>query len=139
MDSIRKIAKYINADSFIEKLPGKYEQVLTERGDMLSVGQKQLLAFARALAADPTLLILDEATSNIDSETEILIQDALKKLVRHRTSIVIAHRLSTITSADQILVLNKGKVVEKGTHVSLLKQGSYYKKLYELLESVPHT
>ncbi|MGA1826208.1 MAG: ABC transporter ATP-binding protein [bacterium] len=139
MDRIREIANYINADSFIDKLPGKYEQVLTERGDMLSVGQKQLLAFARALAADPSLLILDEATSNVDSETEMLIQDAVRKLVRDRTSIIIAHRLSTITNADQILVLNKGKVVEKGTHASLLKQGGYYKKLYELLESNPHT
>ncbi|MGA1869131.1 MAG: ABC transporter ATP-binding protein [bacterium] len=133
MSTIHEIAEYINAAHFIEKLPLKYEHILTERGSTLSVGQKQLLAFARALAANPALLILDEATSNIDSETELLVKDALNKLMCHQTSIVIAHRLSTITTADEILVLHKGKVVEQGTHARLLKEGGYYKKLYELL------
>ena len=133
IETIHKITRYIKADTFIEKFPEKYEQILTERGNALSVGQKQLLAFARALAADPSILILDEATSSVDIETEGLIQDALLKLVLNRTSIIIAHRLSTITNADKIIVLHKGKVAEQGTHKSLLKEGVIYKKLYEML------
>ena len=109
LKTVRQVAEYINASTFIEQLPEGYNQVMSERGNTLSAGQRQLLAFARALAAGPDILILDEATANVDSETEGLIQDALRKLVRNRTSIIIAHRLSTITDADQILVLHKGR------------------------------
>ncbi|MEW6380908.1 MAG: ABC transporter ATP-binding protein [bacterium] len=130
---VQQVAEYINASTFIEQLPEGYQQVLTERGNTLSAGQKQLLAFARALAGGPDILVLDEATASIDSETESLIQDALRKLVRNRTSIIIAHRLSTITDADQILVLHKGRVAEEGTHSTLLLKGGIYKKLYETL------
>jgi len=130
---VQEIAEYINASGFIEHLPEGYYTVLTERGNSLSAGQKQLLAFARALAAGSDILVLDEATASIDSESESLVQDALRKLVRNRTSIVIAHRLSTITDADQILVLHKGRVAEQGTHHTLLEQGGIYKKLYETL------
>jgi len=133
LKTVRQVAEYINASTFIEQLPGGYNQVMSERGNTLSAGQKQLLAFARALAAGSDILILDEATANVDSETEGLIQDALRKLVRNRTSIIIAHRLSTITDADQILVLHKGRVAEEGTHNALLQKGGIYKKLHEML------
>ncbi|MEW5800866.1 MAG: ABC transporter ATP-binding protein [bacterium] len=133
LKKVRQVAEYINASTFIEQLPEGYHQVMSERGNTLSAGQRQLLAFARALAAGPDILILDEATANVDSETESLIQDALKKLVRNRTSIIIAHRLSTITDADQILVLHKGRVAEEGTHSSLLQKEGIYRKLYEML------
>jgi len=133
LKTVRQVAEYINASTFIEQLPEGYHQVMSERGNTLSSGQKQLLAFARALAAGPDILILDEATANVDSETEGLIQDALRKLVHNRTSIIIAHRLSTIADAHQILVLHKGRVAEEGTHNALLQQGGIYKKLYEML------
>ena len=132
-NKVKQIAEYINASQFIERLPGGYDYKLTEAGGGLSVGQKQLLAFARALVFEPDILILDEATSSVDSETEGLIQDALPKLLKGRTSIIIAHRISTITRADQILVLHKGRIAEKGSHSYLIKHGLIYKKLYEML------
>ncbi len=132
-DDLRRAARFVNADTFIEQLPHGYDEVVRERGAGLSVGQKQLLAFARAIAFNPEiLLILDEATSSVDTETEALIQDALDKLMRGRTSIIIAHRLSTIRNVDRIIVLHKGRVVEEGSHETLLARNGYYKRLYEL-------
>lgn len=126
-ETVKEVAKYVNADRFIERLPKGYSEEVMERGATLSSGQRQLLAFARALAFDPAILVLDEATSNIDTETEILIQDAINKVIRNRTTIVIAHRLSTIQHADNIIVLHKGKVREVGNHQELLdKKGMYY-------------
>ena len=121
-----------NADGFIDRLPGAYDEVLSERGRTLSVGEKQLLVFARALVHDPDILILDEATAYIDSTTEALIQDAISKLLEGRTSIVIAHRLSTIKKADKILVLHKGELREQGNHEELLALGGIYHRLHEL-------
>ena len=130
---VRWAAEFVNADKFIARLPNGYETVVTERGSTLSVGQKQLLAFARAIAFNPEImLVLDEATSSVDTETERLIQDALAKLMRGRTSIVIAHRLSTIQNVDRILVLHKGRLVEAGSHRDLLAQRGVYHRLYEL-------
>ncbi len=124
---IKEIAQYVNAHHFIEQLPQKYDEPVMERGATLSAGQRQLLAFARALAFDPAILILDEATANIDTETEQLIQDALPKLLEGRTSIVVAHRLSTIQNADKIIVLHKGQIREMGSHQELLaRRGLYY-------------
>lgn len=131
-EEIERVAKYVNADRFIQNLPQKYDEPVMERGATLSTGQRQLIAFARVLAYDPAIFVLDEATSNIDTETEILIQDALEKLMEHRTSIMIAHRLSTIQHVDRIIVLHKGEIVEEGSHFDLLdKQGLYY-DLYRL-------
>lgn len=129
---IKETARYVNADKFISKLSNKYEHEVKERGSTLSAGQKQLLAFARALAFDPNILVLDEATANIDTETEMLIQDALEKLTSERTTIVIAHRLSTIQHADKILVMHKGKIKERGTHQDLLAKKGLYYNLYQL-------
>ena len=123
-------AKAVNAHEFIEKLEDGYDTNVNERGSRLSLGQRQLIAFARALIADPRILILDEATANIDTETEILVQDGIKKLMEGRTSIVIAHRLSTIRDCDKIFVLSNGKIVEEGTHEQLLLNRGYYHKLY---------
>lgn len=131
-EKVRSVAEYVNADVFIRKLPGGYDAKVTERGSTLSAGQRQLLAFARALAFNPSVLVLDEATSNIDTETEALIQDALPKLITGRTTIVIAHRLSTIQHADRIIVLHKGKIRESGTHQELLMQKGIYYGLYQL-------
>lgn len=123
-------AKLANADQFITRLPQGYKMILTERGSNLSQGQRQLLAIARAVIADPRILILDEATSNVDTRTEIRIQQALLKLMKGRTSFVIAHRLSTIRKADQVLVIKDGVIVERGSHESLLAQKGYYYDLY---------
>jgi ABC-type multidrug transport system fused ATPase/permease subunit len=131
-ESMREVSRYINAEKFVEKLPEKYEQNVGERGSSLSVGERQLLSFARALVYDPSLLVLDEATSSVDTETEYLVQDALKKFMAGRTAVVIAHRLSTIRYVDRIVVLHKGRVVEEGTHSELLARGGHYWKLYEL-------
>ncbi len=131
-DEIQVAAASVNAQQFIESLPNSYHQEVLERGATLSVGQKQLLAFARALAFNPDILILDEATASIDTETELLIQDALEKLLKNRTSIVIAHRLSTIQTADRILVMHHGQVKESGTHAELLQQNGLYRRLYDL-------
>jgi len=131
-EQIVQVAKYVNADKFISKLPAQYDEPVMERGATLSTGQRQLIAFARVLAYDPSIFILDEATSNIDTETEILIQDALKKLIENRTSIMIAHRLSTIQHVDRIIVLHKGEIVEEGSHFDLLDKKGLYYDLYRL-------
>jgi len=131
-DEVTRVAEYVNADRFIDQLPGGYDAEVHERGVTLSTGQRQLLSFARALAFDPRILILDEATSNIDTETEHLIQEALLRLMEGRTSIVIAHRLSTIQHADKILVMHKGKICEVGSHQELLARRGYYYRLYQL-------
>lgn len=131
-ERVRRAAETVYAHTFIERLPGGYGAEVRERGATLSMGQRQLLAFARALAFDPKILILDEATANIDTETEALIQRALKKLLEGRTAIVIAHRLSTIRDADKILVLHKGRLVEEGAHEELLARGGFYSRLYRL-------
>jgi len=123
-------AKLAHTDSFIERLPQGYQTELGERGSGLSQGQRQLLAIARAALADPRILILDEATSSVDSRTERLIQAALQKLLKGRTSFVIAHRLSTIRNADQVLVIDQGEFVERGTHQSLMKARGFYYDLY---------
>jgi len=125
-------AKKVGAHDFIERLPGGYQYNVMERGATLSAGQAQLISFIRALVHNPAILVLDEATSSVDTETELLIQKAIDNLMDGRTSIVIAHRLSTIQKADQIIVLDKGEIKEKGTHQELLKLNGYYKKLYEL-------
>jgi len=129
---VRRACETVHAAPFIERMEGGYDAEIRERGGNLSVGQKQLLAFARALAADPDILILDEATSSIDTETERLIQDALRKLLAGRTALVIAHRLSTIREADRILVLHHGRLAEQGTHDELLRKGGLYARLHEL-------
>ena len=123
-------ARLANADQFITRLPEGYGTMLTERGSNLSQGQRQLLAIALAVIADPRILILDEATSNVDTRTEIRIQEALLRLMEGRTSFVIAHRLSTIRKADQVLVIRDGEIVERGTHESLLVQKGFYHHLY---------
>lgn len=129
-EEVIQAAKAVNAHGFIEKLEKGYDTDVNERGSRLSLGQRQLIAFARALIADPRILILDEATANIDTETELLVQEGIKKLMEGRTSIVIAHRLSTIRDCDKIFVLSKGRIVESGTHDELLKNHGYYYKLY---------
>jgi ATP-binding cassette subfamily B protein len=132
-EEVARAARFVNAARFIERLPGGYEYEVRERGSNLSVGQRQLLAFARAIAFNPAvLLVMDEATSSVDTETEALIQDALEKMMRNRTSIIIAHRLSTIRHVDRIIVLHKGRVVEEGTHDALIARGGYYNRLYQL-------
>ncbi len=125
-------ARAIGADSFIERLPAAYDEVVRERGNNLSVGQRQLLSFARALAYDPTILVLDEATSSVDAESEAVIQDAVEKLMAGRTALVVAHRLSTIEHADRILVMHSGEIRESGSHAELLAHRGLYHRLYEL-------
>ena len=131
-ERVRAAAEAVHAHRFIEALPRGYDTEVRERGATLSVGQKQLLSFARALAHDPRVLILDEATSSVDTETEQLIQEALKVLFRGRTAIVIAHRLSTIQYVDEILVMHKGRIRERGTHQELLARRGIYWTLYQL-------
>lgn len=132
LEQIQRAATTVGANSFIERLPNGYDAEVKERGATLSVGQKQLISFARALAFDPRILILDEATSSVDTETEQLIQGAIEKLLQGRTSIVIAHRLSTIQKADRIIVMHKGEIREMGTHQELLALNGIYFKLYQL-------
>lgn len=131
-EQIKSAARLVNADDFISRLPDGYKQQVEERGATLSAGERQLLAFARALAYDPRILILDEATANIDTATELLIQAALKKLAQGRTTIIVAHRLSTIQHADKIIVIHKGRIRESGTHQQLLNRGGIYYDLYRL-------
>ncbi len=131
-EKIISAAQTVGADKFIQSLPNKYDEVVKERGSTLSVGQKQLISFARALAFDPQILVLDEATSSVDTETEMLIQKAIEKLLVGRTAIVIAHRLSTIQSADKIIVMHKGEIRETGNHQELLAKRGIYYKLYQL-------
>lgn len=131
-EEIRQAARTVHADTFIEKLPGKYNAPVTERGSTLSAGQRQLLSFARTLAYKPAILVLDEATANIDTETESLITHALENLMKGRTTIMVAHRLSTIQHADKIIVMNKGRIHESGSHQELLAKDGLYKRLYEL-------
>ena len=129
---VREAAVAVHAHQFIERLPGGYDAPVAERGATLSVGQKQLLSFARALAFDPAVLVLDEATSSVDTETELLIRDALHVLMAGRTTLAIAHRLSTIQDMDKILVFHKGKLREAGSHQHLLGLRGIYYKLYQL-------
>lgn len=131
-EEIRQAAAFVDVADFIESLPGGYDHPVTERGSTLSTGQRQLLAFARTIAAQPKILILDEATANIDQETEEMIQNSLKKMRQGRTTIAIAHRLSTIQDADCIYVLDKGKIIESGNHDQLITLGGTYKKMYDL-------
>jgi ATP-binding cassette subfamily B multidrug efflux pump len=131
-EAVRRAAEAVHADAFIERLPGGYDSPVAERGATLSTGQKQLLSFARALAFDPRILILDEATAHVDTETELLIRDGLRVLMRGRTTIAIAHRLSTIQDMDKILVLHKGQLREIGTHQELLARRGIYYRLYQL-------
>ena len=131
-EEVKEAARYVNADHFIEQLEHTYDETVTERGATLSAGQRQLISFARTLAYNPTILVMDEATANIDTETELLIQEALEKLMQGRTTIMVAHRLSTIQHADKIMVMHKGKIRESGTHQELLLKDGIYKKLYEL-------
>lgn len=131
-DEVREACRQIGAHAFIERLPGKYHEPVQERGSTLSVGQRQLISLARAFVFNPRILILDEATSSIDTETELLIQEAIRKLMSGRTSIVIAHRLSTIRDVNQIVVMHRGRIRERGTHDELLAAGGIYSKLYQL-------
>ena len=131
-EKIKEISRYVNADHFISKLPAGYDEPVVERGATLSAGQRQLLSFARALVFNPGILILDEATSNIDTETELLIQDAINKIIQNRTTLIVAHRLSTIQHADKIIVMSKGEIVEMGRHQELLSNQGMYYDLYTL-------
>ena len=132
IEKVKEAACYVHASEFIEKLPLGYDEPVTERGSTLSAGQRQLLSFARTLAFEPRILVMDEATANIDTETEGLIQQALERLMEGRTTIMVAHRLSTIQHADKIIVMHKGQIREEGTHQELLLQDGIYKRLYEL-------
>jgi ABC-type multidrug transport system fused ATPase/permease subunit len=131
-EEVIEVSKAVGAHEFIEKLPEGYETDVRERGGRLSVGQRQLISLARALLANPRILIMDEATSSIDAYTELIIKQALEKVLRDRTSIVIAHRLSTVRNADLIVVVDQGEIVERGTHGDLLRRGGLYKQLYEM-------
>jgi ABC-type multidrug transport system fused ATPase/permease subunit len=131
-EQVKDAAEIIGIDGFISRLPNGYQQNVKERGVTLSQGQRQLITFARALVYDPKILILDEATSSVDTHSEILIQNAIEKLMEGRTSIIIAHRLSTIQKCDKIIVMHKGEIRESGTHQQLLELGGIYSKLYQL-------
>jgi ATP-binding cassette, subfamily B, multidrug efflux pump len=132
MEKIEKAAQFANVDRFIQWLPGAFDAQVRERGSNFSAGQRQLLSLARVLVFQPEILVLDEATSSVDTETELLIQDALEKVMRHRTCLVIAHRLSTIRNADRIIVLHHGEVREIGSHAELLEKRGIYYRLYQL-------
>ncbi len=131
-ERVREAARLVHADRFIERLPQGYQSPVSERGSTLSVGQRQLLSLARVLAFDPAILVFDEATSSVDTQTELAIQDAVHRVMAGRTSLVVAHRLSTIQDCDRILVLHHGKLRESGTHAELLRAGGIYARLYEL-------
>ena len=129
-DEINKACKYVNADSFIDKLPAKLDEEVRERGNNFSAGQRQLISFARTIIHKPAVMILDEATANIDTETEVLIQDSLEKMMNIGTMLMVAHRLSTIQHADNIIVLSHGRII--GNHNSLLLNKGHYYRLYTL-------
>jgi ATP-binding cassette subfamily B protein len=131
-EKVMEAARLIGMHEFISKLPGGYDYNVMERGVTLSLGQRQLLSFIRALLYDPSILILDEATSSVDTESEMLIQHAIDTLIKGRTAIVIAHRLSTIRKADKIIVLDKGEIKETGSHRELLARGGFYARLHEM-------
>ena len=131
-EEVKAAAEFVDADAFIQELPQGYNSPVSERGSSFSTGQRQLLAFARTVASQPKILILDEATANIDSETETLVQNSLEKMRKGRTTIAIAHRLSTIQDANCIYVLDKGRIIERGTHEELLTLGGTYHKMYSL-------
>lgn len=131
-EEVKAACKYVNADSFIDKLPNGINEELIQKGENLSQGQRQLLSFARTVIHKPQIMILDEATANIDTETEVLIQSSLEKMKNIGTMLIVAHRLSTVQHSDQIIVLQKGKIIESGTHQELLKNRGYYYKLYQL-------
>jgi len=131
LETIEQAAKQIGVHEFISSLPGGYQYNVKERGSMLSSGQRQLIAFLRAYVSNPSILVLDEATSSVDTYSEQLIQKATEKITEGRTSIIIAHRLATIKKADKILVMDAGEIIETGTHKELLEKGGYYKSLYE--------
>jgi ATP-binding cassette subfamily B protein len=131
-EQIERAAEEVNVSDFVRSLPEQYQTHIHERGSTLSTGQKQLISFARALAHDPQVLILDEATSSVDTETELRVRAALNNMLANRTSVIIAHRLSTIQRADKIIVMHKGKVREIGSHQQLLAQRGIYYKLYQL-------
>jgi ATP-binding cassette subfamily B protein len=131
-EEVMQVCRYVNADHFIGKLAGGLDEEVRERGNNFSAGQRQLLSFARTMAHKPSVMILDEATANIDTETELLIQDSLEKMMNIGTMLMVAHRLSTIKSADQIIVLSHGEIIERGTHAELLAKGGRYHHLYTL-------
>ena len=131
-EEVMAACRYVNADSFINKLEKGLDDVVRERGNNFSAGQRQLLSFARTIVHKPSVMILDEATANIDTETEVLIQDSLEKMKNIGTMLIVAHRLSTIQHADNIILLSKGKIIEQGTHQELLAQHGRYHQLYTL-------
>jgi ATP-binding cassette subfamily B multidrug efflux pump len=131
-EDVEKAAEEVNLTDFIRSLPGGFQEEVRERGSTLSTGQKQLISFARALAHSPKILVLDEATSSVDTETEFRVRDALQRMVEGRTSVIIAHRLSTIQRADKIIVMHKGQLRERGSHQELLAKRGIYYKLYQL-------
>lgn len=133
MEEIETAARLVSADCVAERMPEGYDAQVGEGGDRLSTGEKQLISFARAVIANPPIFVLDEATSSIDTETEKLIQNAITKVLSGRTSFIIAHRLSTIRSADLIIVVDKGKITEMGTHDELMRIGGRYRSLYEAM------
>jgi ABC-type multidrug transport system fused ATPase/permease subunit len=130
--AVEAAAKLVNADGFVRRLPDGYHTQVGERGASLSTGQKQLLSFARAVAHRPEVLILDEATANVDTETEVLIQDALERMMEGRTSLIVAHRLSTVRHVDRIVVLHRARIRETGSHQELLRARGIYYRLYQL-------
>ena len=131
-ERVVQAAKIVEADHFIRRLPNGYDTEVSEKGANFSRGERQLLSFARALVTNPDILLLDEATSSVDPETERAIQESLRKLMKGRTSLIIAHRLSTILDVDEILVIRRGEIIERGTHTDLILQNGYYSKLFHL-------